>query len=1045
MYAKFGNIPAVPNGISTNILILAGFALVLIIAGAVMLLIKFRRLRKEDEGYDDDDASGPNNAGSRPFIKLPPLSPPEKQTLYNEKTPASNVAQFTAAISVPEPRTILRPVVDDTPAPTPIVPELVKPDTIVPTPVAVTETEIKPISDAKNIALLKSLNEVNAVISSLSDVVFEYDEDQICVNLWYNKLQPGAAELERFRGKKPGDLLAPDTTKALKDAIDISAANGVSTDVEFRSFYGDGKWSRAYVSPVFDKDNVFTGRTTALIIDITAEREEAEKAGAEYQRALDAQKVAKLGDWWYDLATKETYWADNLYKLLDIDALPKGTTHFEYYASSVVSEDRRAVYQFFADVEGKQHNESQHGITTAKGNSRYFRIVRGEPVRNAQGNITRVTGIIQDITENKSIERTIKRSQAELSEAQSAAKIGNWKWYLGQKNISWSDEVYHIYEVDPSSLKTGLSHFKLLLQYVHPEDKVILLTFLKNPANLRRTSYEFRIITPTGKLKFLSLIIAKIKDGEDGSVKSVMGTLQDVTDRKRAELNIRETEDNYKEILDGVKLAAVSLDRNGNILFCNKYLAGLLGYPQSKLVGLKWYEQFISENLQPVFAKWAEDSQAEPNYINPVICRNGEERVISWQNTTIYDEDGQIKQITCIGEDVTDQQKDRQQLIDAKNDAERASMFKSEFLSTMSHEIRTPMNAVIGTTELLLEENPRADQIGYLNTLKFSGENLLGIINDILDYNKIEAGKLELTRTQLNINKLVDNIKQSFAAKAAEKKLSINIEMANTIPQNITGDPIRITQILNNLVSNAIKFTHKGGITILIREDSRTENKVKLNFTVADTGIGIEPKNLDKIFEPFVQESQERRDYGGSGLGLAIIKRLIQLHGSDIKASSALGKGTQFNFVIEFEYQAEPVKKPVLNAVQKMQEGDLSGMKVLVVDDNKMNILIASRFLNKWHINISEANNGLVATQMAENNDYDLILMDLQMPVMDGFEATQIIKSKQPRLPIIALTADAMPETFAKTRNYGMDDYLTKPFMPEILFEKIARHYRMAV
>jgi PAS domain S-box-containing protein len=889
--------------------------------------------------------------------------------------------------------------------------------------------------------LSESTNEVNAILNSLSDIIFEYDENNVCINLWYNKNQKLVADPELFRGKTVSESMSPENAKIVNDTLDFVSANGISTTIELPSVFGTGGWYKSHVSPVFDDAGVFTGRTTSLVTDITDEKQRENELKEKQQRLLEVQKIARLGDWWYDITRKETHWSDNLYALLEIDALPKNTGHFEYYTSRVQADDRRSVYQFFADVAGIKHRDNQHRILTANGNLRYFRIVRGEPVRDDKGEITRVTGVIQDITENRVTERTIKKSKAELQEAQTIAKIGNWKWYLGQKTIAWSDEIYHIYEVSPATMKAGISHFKLLLKYVHPEDKSILLGFLKNPVNLRRTSYEFRIITPKGEIKYLSLITTKIKYGEDGSVRSVIGTLQDITDRKKAELNIQQAEDNYKLVLESIKLAALSLDKSGNIIYCNKYLASLLGYDQSELIGINWYDKLVPPNLKNVFKEWYLNHNIKSDYINPVICRNGEQRIISWQNTTIYDEEGHIKQTTSIGEDVTDQQKDRQRLISAKEEAERSSLFKSDFLSTMSHEIRTPMNAVIGTTNLLLEENPRPDQLAYLNNLKFSGENLLGIIDDILDYNKIEAGKLELNKVQLNIGDLINNIKQTFQARAMEKKLDIVVEVDQLIPNNLIGDQIRISQIMNNLLSNAIKFTHKGSVTILVREENRDGKRVKLNFTVADTGIGIDEQSLEKIFEPFVQESQ-RHDYGGTGLGLAIIKRLVELHGSTIRVSSTLGKGTQFNFSIEFEYSAAPVTKPQINPVQKMQEGDLTGMKVLVVDDNKMNILIASRFLNKWNVTISEANNGLIATEMVAKNQYNLIIMDLQMPVMDGFEATRIIKQAHPHLPIIALTADAMPETFAKAQDCGMDDYLTKPFMPEILFEKVSKFYR---
>jgi PAS domain S-box-containing protein len=1009
MYTHKGTFLLAHNSLPANPLILAGFALLLILAAAFLLYKKLKSIREEEAFADEDDD--------------------DEETA--ELTSSKPVISFTAAAPEPEPIPLAKPTINiHIPAAETIAVPEVKED-------AATEasTVNSPPESGKN--------QVEAILNSLSDIIFEYDDDKVCVNLWYNKGQKLIVDLETFRGKTVSQAMGPENAQLINDALDFVAANGISTTITFQSFYGSGKWFQSHISPVFDANGEFTGHTTSLVTDITAQKKQADELKEKQLQLLEAQKIARLGDWTYDLATKQTTWSDNLFNLLEIEALPPNARHFDYYVSRVAAEDRKMVYRFFADIEGTNYPENEHKILTAKDNLRYFHIMRGQPLRDANGKIVRVTGIIQDTTEHRAIERTIKKSQAELLEAQTIAKIGNWKWNLAQKTTGWSDEVYHIYDVEPQSLQSLLGHFKLLLKCVHPEDKFILTGFLKNPADLSRTAYEYRIITRPGKLKYVSLIVAKIKNGEDGSVRSVMGTLQDVTERRKAEIDIQQTENNYQLVLETIKLAAVSLDRNGNIIFVNNYLADLLGYPQHKLIGLNWYERFISENLQPVFAKWYENNHIESNYVNPVICRDGEERVISWQHATIYDDNGQIKQTTSIGEDVTDQQKDRDLLISAKEKAERSSLFKSEFLSTMSHEIRTPMNAVIGTTNLLLDEDPRPDQLAYLNNLKFSGENLLGIIGDILDYNKIEAGKLELNKGELNIANLIANIRQTFLARAMERKIELIAEVDNRIPNNIIGDAIRVGQILNNLISNAIKFTHKGSVTLLARQEARDEKHVKIHFTVADTGIGIDQKNLDRIFEPFVQEAQHR-NYGGTGLGLAIIKRLVELHGSDIKVSSILGKGTQFKFIIEFEYSAEPLK-PKLNQLQKMQEGDLTGMKVLVVDDNKMNILIASRFLNKWNISYSEANNGLVATEMVDKIEFDLVLMDLQMPVMDGFEATTIIKEKYPDLPIIALTADAMPETFIRTVNCGMDDYLTKPFMPEILFEKVSKHYKIAM
>ena len=464
---------------------------------------------------------------------------------------------------------------------------------------------------------------------------------------------------------------------------------------------------------------------------------------------------------------------------------------------------------------------------------------------------------------------------------------------------------------------------------------------------------------------------------------------------------------------------------------------------------MDWMENFVTDDHQDILRGWFKNNAIRAHYVNPIICRNGELRTISWQNTVSYDENGNIKETTSIGEDITIQQKVRQELISAKEQAERSSHFKSEFLSIMSHEIRTPMNAVIGTTNLLLEESPKPEQLEYLNTLKFSSENLLAIINDILDYNKIEAGKLQLSNIPFNIHQLVQNIKQSFHAKAVEKNLDIELIADDSIPDFLMGDQIRLGQILINLVSNAVKFTHEGKVSIVLEnEEQVNSNQVSIKFTIADTGIGIAAENMAIVFDPFIQEPQIiSHNYGGTGLGLAITKRLIELYESSIQVFSEVGKGTKFIFSIRFTVAGQATQlpnTPVINT-SVLLPPNLNGMRILVVDDNKMNLMIAAKFLKKWQASVDEAINGQIAVDMVKNTFYDMIIMDLQMPVMDGFEATAIIKQNHPDVPVIAFTADAMPETHNKAFEAGMCDYLTKPFVPDVLFEKVSKYRRVVI
>ena len=625
-----------------------------------------------------------------------------------------------------------------------------------------------------------------------------------------------------------------------------------------------------------------------------------------------------------------------------------------------------------------------------------------------------------------------------MVEAQTIAKIGNWKWDTDRREISWSDEITRIAELEQNAT-TEYGMMRLVARFVSREDRVIIKGFLKNILTINNSSLVLRVVTPSKKTKYFSFIVGKLLKHEDGSARKVIGTLQDITARRQAEIAYTQTEDKYKLVLETANMAALCIDQNGYVTFCNQYLAGLMGYEPREIIGKKW-TAFIPESYGEVIAGWYQQKKILPRYVNPVICRNGEQRIISWQNTVSYNDNGDVDENTSIGEDITDQQKATEALINAKESAEKSSEFKSEFLSIMSHEIRTPMNAVIGTTNLLISDDPKPDQLEYLNILKFSADNLLAIINDILDYNKIEAGKLELNVQRFDLHQLCQKIRKSFVPKALEKLLDVDLHIDNGVPEFVMGDQMRISQILNNLVGNAVKFTQKGRVSISLEKESGDENSANIRFEITDTGIGISAANLKAIFDPFMQEAQYiNNNTGGTGLGLAITKRLIDLHQSTIQVTSEVGAGTTFTFSLKFEL---PKENPEERSKTDKLSINLYGMNVLLVDDNQLNLMIASTFLKKWQANVDEAENGQIAVNMVEAKPYDVIIMDLQMPVMDGFEATRAIKAIRPEIPVIALTADAMPETHQKALDYGMNDYLTKPFVPGILYEKLAKYYR---
>jgi len=892
--------------------------------------------------------------------------------------------------------------------------------------------------------LRQSGKKLDALINSLNDVIFEFDENKVCLNTWFRRIEGRPINPETCEGKRLSEVLGEEKAKKFDDALDYVIRTHEPTSVTYQSDFGTGQWLVAKISPVFDRNGNYTSRISASVSDISEQKRYADALKENESLLLEAQSIAKIGNWYFDVATRETYLSESLYSILEVDGVPEGVEKFEYYLGLIHPDDKETAYAYFTNIQDIGKAGFEHKIITPGGKLKYIKVLKGELLTNEDGTLKRIIGVLQDVTETRLSEKRIKVSQAELLEAQIIAKIGNWNWDIVLNKLTWSEEINNIFEISPGDVNEN-SIIKLLVKYAHPNDRHILKQHLKDISNITNTSYEYRIITPNGNIKYLSIIVGKLLRRDDGALRKVIGTIQDITDRKQAEIAYQRTENKYKLVLETINLPAVSIDKKGSLIFCNKQMAHILGYDQNEILGLNWLENFVPANQRAALAESFRNNRFDAQFINSVLCSNGEERIISWQNTVSYDENGKIKEITGIGEDITDRQKATQALISAKEQAEKSSHFKSEFLSIMSHEIRTPMNAVIGTTNLLLSEDPLPEQLEYLNILKFSGENLLAIINDILDYNKIEAGKLELNALPFSAINLAQKIKQSFYARAAEKDLEIELDIDARIPEYLIGDQVRLGQVLNNLLSNAIKFTPDSKVSLLVNKQSCDERQVAIKFTVADTGIGIAPENLAMIFDPFMQESQNHGvDYGGTGLGLAITKRLVELHKSNISVTSEPGKGTQFSFEITFDIARQVQAAENLPALATANtDRNLPGMRVLIVDDNKMNLMIASKFLKKWQIDADEAISGELAIEMVNNKTYDLILMDLQMPEMDGFEATRIIRRANAYTPIIALTADAMPETHAKALAAGMCNYLTKPFVPDTLYEKIASHYAL--
>lgn len=377
----------------------------------------------------------------------------------------------------------------------------------------------------------------------------------------------------------------------------------------------------------------------------------------------------------------------------------------------------------------------------------------------------------------------------------------------------------------------------------------------------------------------------------------------------------------------------------------------------------------------------------------------------------------------------------------AKEKAEKASLAKAQFLSTITHELRTPLYAVTGLTHLLLEENPKPEQKEHLNSLKFSGEYLLSLINNILDLNKLEANKVEIERTTFNLKKRVNDVLIALKKSAEDRKNNLHFEFDERIPSKLIGDPLKLSQILINLIGNSVKFTQNGDVTVRVSQVQQDDHKVKLRIEVEDNGVGISKKKQKSIFESFSQASlQVNRKFGGTGLGLSIVKNLLELMGSKIYLESQLGKGSKFWFDIDFDVDEAvlEVKNPK-RIIYDVDYVALENKSVLVVEDNKINQMITKKILEKNKMKCMVADNGMDAIELIKTHDFDVVLMDIHMPGISGIEATQKIRTFNTQLPIIALTAVTIDENMDDFYKAGFNEIIPKPFKTDEFFEKIYR------
>jgi signal transduction histidine kinase len=403
---------------------------------------------------------------------------------------------------------------------------------------------------------------------------------------------------------------------------------------------------------------------------------------------------------------------------------------------------------------------------------------------------------------------------------------------------------------------------------------------------------------------------------------------------------------------------------------------------------------------------------------------------------SFYDNERHFWKISVL--DISEIKMTQFELMKAKQKAETASKAKSRFLSNMSHELRTPLNGIIGASNLLMQEQYLPEQVSHLEILKFSSEHMMVLINEILDFNKIESGRFELENVPVNMRAFLRKLETQFSVQAHAKGLLFLVDIDENLESEFLTDETRLNQVLSNLLSNAIKFTHKGGITLGARKISSTSKKSVVQFMVQDTGIGIPAHKQQEVFDSFTQaDTNTTRKYGGTGLGLAISKKLVGLFSGELLLQSEEGKGSTFYFTLELEINENA--KMYINDEKVKQLPVFNHLRVLIAEDNFVNMSVARKFLVKWGIEVHEAVNGLEAVEKFRRGHFDLVLIDLEMPEMDGITALAEIRKMQPSIPAIAFTAAVYEDMRIDLMKKGFMEVVPKPFRPEDLHNKITK------
>jgi len=757
------------------------------------------------------------------------------------------------------------------------------------------------------------------------------------------------------------------------------------------------------------------------------------------------EAIAHVGGWEWEVSRGIVTWSDEMFRIFKLDPANGAPTLAEqrnYYDPDDMAKLLEAVER--AVQQGTPYEMDLRALCT-DGTTRIC-LARGYAEMGANNRATHLFGSLQDITEQRHALQTIIRQRETAQQYLDIAGV-----MLGALNtagdiILMNKKGYQILDHAEGSL-LGKNWFDVCLPEAAREE---IKTVFKSQMNGDFEPLEFHentIITSTGAERLIAFHNSLLHD-ETGAICGVLFSGEDITERSKAEKALAESENRFRTVMENITSIAVQgylLD--GTVIFWNRASELLYGYSAEEALTSNLLDLIIPEEMQAGVTAAVKQMTytGEPIATDELLLKRKDgSRVPVLSSHTLLAPCSRPPELFCLDIDLTERKRIEKELVEAKTSAEAANRAKSDFLANMSHEIRTPMNGVLGMTQLLRFTGLTGEQEEYLENLELSGKNLLALINDILDLSKIESGKLELEAVDFSLRHCIQEVVASQVFRTRQKGLQLATDIQQQVPLLVCGDSLRFKQILLNLLGNAIKFTQNGSISIAATVCSCQGQTVTIRLTVSDTGIGMEPETLTRIFNAFEQaDNSTTRTYGGSGLGLAICRRLSQLMGGTIRAESVPGKGSTFFVELPFlvsGYVHVPVSEQNQMPTASFNATDL---KLLVAEDNTMNAETTVAMLKRLGYQTEVATNGQAALELWRTGKFHALLMDIQMPVMDGVLAVSAIREHEKKAgghtPVIALTAHALQGDRDRLLAAGFDGYISKPVDMRALADELQR------